>query len=118
MRLINAGFKNGWSNQSGVGSSWGRNEHVEAVLYLFIGLLWYHVVQGVIMAGEGNAGVAYLIECAERAALDRERTAIYSALAEAGGEAVQDYLVQLAWYEKSQTKKVPLIKLIGRASRH
>lgn len=69
------------------------------------------------MAVEGNTGITYLIECAERATLDSERTAVYSALAEAGGEAATDYLVQLARYETSHTKKISLIKLIGRASR-
>lgn len=50
------------------------------------------------MANEGNVGVAYLIECAERATTDRQRSAIYAALAEAGGDAAQEYLVELARY--------------------
>ena len=69
------------------------------------------------MANEGSVGVAFLIECAERATTDRQRSAIYAALAEAGGDAAQEYLVELARYEKSDTKKATLIKLIGQASR-
>ncbi|MCJ7959619.1 MAG: hypothetical protein MUW57_24470 [Pseudomonas sp.] len=69
------------------------------------------------MANQGNVGVAYMIECAERATTDRQRSSIYAALAEAGGDAAQKYLVELARYEKSDTKKSTLIRLIGKASR-
>jgi hypothetical protein len=58
-----------------------------------------------------------LIECAERSTSDRQRSDIYAAIAEAGGEAAQDYLIELARYETSETKKTALIKLIGKASR-
>lgn len=69
------------------------------------------------MANEGNVDVAYLIECAERATTGRQRSAIYAALAEAGGDAAQEYLVELARHEKSETKRATLIKLIGKACR-
>jgi len=69
------------------------------------------------MANEGNVDVASLIECAERATTDLQRSAIYATLAEAAGDAAQEYLVELARYEKSDTKKASLIKLIRKASR-
>lgn len=68
------------------------------------------------MANEGSVDVEYLIECAERATTGRERSAIYAALAEAGGDVAQAYLSELARYEKSDTKKAKLIKLIEKAS--
>lgn len=66
---------------------------------------------------EANPGVTYLIECAERATTESKRTAVYEALAEAGGTAAQDYLVGVARGTTTESKKATLIKLIGRASR-
>ncbi|MGE1154503.1 hypothetical protein [Pseudomonas kitaguniensis] len=69
------------------------------------------------MVNEGDVDVESLIVRAERAMTGRERSAIYAALAEAGGEAAQAYLSELARYEKSDTKKAKLIKLSEKASR-
>lgn len=69
------------------------------------------------MANEDDVDVESLIVCAERATTGRERSAIYAALAEAGGDVAQEYLSELARYEKSDTKKAMLIKLIEKASR-
>lgn len=69
------------------------------------------------MVNEGNVGVAYLIECAERSTSEDQCTKIYAALAEAGGTAAQEYLVNLARRTSSSTKKEALFKLIGQASR-
>jgi hypothetical protein len=69
------------------------------------------------MANEGDVDVECLIVCAERATTGRERNAIYAALAEAGGDVAQEYLSELARYEKSDTKKAMLIKLIEKSSR-
>ncbi|WP_421549087.1 hypothetical protein [Pseudomonas sp. QD4] len=69
------------------------------------------------MANEGNVDVENLIVCAERATTGHERSAIYAALAEAGGDVAQAYLSELARYEKSDTKKATLIKLIEKAGR-
>jgi lipopolysaccharide biosynthesis regulator YciM len=69
------------------------------------------------MAVKGNIGVTYLIECAERSTSEKHRSAVYQAIAEAGGEAAQDYLVEQHRYEPSDAKKATLIKLIGQASR-
>ncbi|MBO6279504.1 MAG: hypothetical protein J6N20_19115 [Pseudomonas sp.] len=66
---------------------------------------------------EANLGVTYLIECAERATVESRRTAIYEAIAEAGGEAAQDYLIGVSRGKTIESKQAALIKLIGRASR-
>jgi hypothetical protein len=73
--------------------------------------------EGITMTVKGNIGVDFLIECAERSTSDSQRSDIYAAIAEAGGEPAQDYLIELARYETSETKKTALIKLIGKASR-
>lgn len=69
------------------------------------------------MSNTANAGVAYLIEQANKTSVDSKLMVIYAAIAEAGGIAAQEYLVGQAKKTSVDSKLQLLYGFIGRASR-